>query len=175
MFGLEEACFRKTENGWLFFPWGVMGRGYQVGDEKKAELATFIGRFYLAVFAIIIGGGLFLTWWATIGLALLLVGYWFFAINRKLAGLSPTGERLTYSQSQQAMATGMPNFMIYIFLVCGILMTAGSLLAIFLALREGALSTLMGLMGFVFFGACLLMAINLLRLKRRSAGKPQSS
>ena len=57
----EERNFKKVDGGHVFFPYGILSRGYIVDDAKKAELIAFIKRLNRSwpVFLIAAAAG----WW----------------------------------------------------------------------------------------------------------------
>ena len=174
--GIEDASFKKTDGGFVFYPWGPMGAGYLVSEGKKAEIVEVLQRYYwiatiLIVVAIaMVSVSLPLALPLALAAMVALLFYYGFKISDLTGGLPRSSERLTFGESQRASANTMSYGRLYFALASGILMTAASLLAVWLAVRENNSTMLWIALGAaVFFGAGLLMIVRLFRLKRSQA------
>jgi hypothetical protein len=91
--GIEEAGFKKTDGGYLFFPYGILGTGYPVDEDKKAELAGFIRNLFIWSLPFVLYTVLFGSWLAAAILIPSLLAYYLCDINRRLAGVPRSNER----------------------------------------------------------------------------------
>jgi hypothetical protein len=167
--GMEEAYFRKVDKGYLFFPYGILTRGYEVTADKKAEIAAFIRTYYTySTITLLIGIAVNLL----IPLALLvpLLAFYAFKIHRLVAGAPRSATRLSYSEATASMASTVSTGRITFLVVGGIVMTAAAAFVLWMGLATGNQHNLwMGAIGVAFFGFCLWRGIQMARLKAESA------
>jgi hypothetical protein len=132
-----ERRFRKIESGYLFYPNGPFGSGYEVTEEKKAELGAYLRHGGAWTAAIVINGGII--WWLTgndawayafiLLLALPLGVYQSIRVRRMLSGARRSG-RMSLSEFQQASAQWMTRQVALAWLIFSFLLAA---LALYLA------------------------------------------
>jgi hypothetical protein len=161
--GIEEAAFKPTDGGFLFYPYGTFGSGYTVNLEQKAAIVAFMRQFYLAATIVVIAqiiGGPFIGYFTVLlftvpALAVLMV--WFhLAIRARLAGAPKSSERLGFAEAQRQAAQTMTKGRIVTILVLGVLLVLGSIFSLTFGLRAGNLQLMLsGGFGVVFFSLCL--------------------
>jgi hypothetical protein len=162
-----DASFKKsTDDQTLYFPWGVLGRGYIVPSTiEDAKIRKFLGVYYIASFIIIVGGIVLL---GIIFTAILLIPIlaWY-AIRAKgfVKVLAVSSERMTYKESSISVANKMPIALLITFLVLSLLFTVGGL-AITLTGQS-----LLGILVVLFFGACSFVYVRMIKAKRRLSKK----
>jgi hypothetical protein len=168
---LAEAGFKQGTNGEFHFNrWGVFGKPYIVPSaERKAEVKTFITKFYRVGLPLAILSGIFLKLMAVPILAVILI-YYEVRIRKEIKGWKRTDEKLTLHQSYANTAKIFsPAFLWFgaivsvLFVLCGALMVWKTD-----KLWQGGL-------GVVFFGLCAAayskMLLERYRVTKRS-GSP---
>src|SRR6266581_3103170 len=90
------SSFKRTADGrTAFYPWGVLGAGYVLTDEKTHRgIRALLRRYYVVSLPLIPAVGLLFGWSKAFLLLPLLIGFYVFAVRRHLRGLTRTGERL---------------------------------------------------------------------------------
>lgn len=119
---LTSSAFKTTPDGRrLFFPWGALGRGYEIGPEQDYE--TLRGRIKL--WAIV---GLVLILAASQGLGFLagfiaaaaMIAFYFGWMRYVLRSMRPSAERLTVRESMTAQARAHSRASLWTFAVLSI-------------------------------------------------------
>jgi hypothetical protein len=98
---LTSGAFKTDKDGRrLFFPWGVLGRGYVLASERDYErLQRQIKIYIIVALVLIIGTGLLEAYiWSVIAVALLTAFYVVWA-KYLLRGLQPSDERLSLERA----------------------------------------------------------------------------
>ena len=104
--GLTGGVFKIDPEGkFLFYSWGVLGKGYVLPDDfKKQELRKFISLWYKVSLPAIIGIGVGIGWIFTLVLLPFVFSWYYFTTRLLLRGLSITGTRLTLRESYTSSA-----------------------------------------------------------------------
>lgn len=112
--GIVDASFKSTkEENLLFYPFGVLGKGYVLPDiTKKQEIRNKLKVFYKVTFSVVIPLNPIIlllaithriTWWLAIlfylGLSGGLTLYGFYITKNWVKELLPTSEKLTLAES----------------------------------------------------------------------------
>lgn len=160
---LVANIYRRTSDGrTLFCPWGNLGRAYIVPPEREAELTTFLKRFYLAMFAIIVILAPVLHWWL-LALTPILSGiiyykFWSFSRTLTVDTSPPPPVSRTALFTNQARATG--RLRLWLLLIMSLAFVA---IGIWMRSTGAPQSTLV----IVFFGLCaIVFAAQLIALSR---------
>jgi len=122
----------------LFFPWGVLGKGYVIPaeDDYLRLRATLIRMYQIVIPATVLPMMLFGRWmpWVAFGLPLILlvfvsIGYpiW---VRRITTGWSQSSERLSMRQSIANGAKYQSRFLLWFLLICSLGFVAGGFLEI---------------------------------------------
>jgi hypothetical protein len=166
--GKEEANFRRTETGYQFFPYGPWGRGYEVDEAKKVEIAKFI-RTYYTYATVVLLVGILTNYWIPLALLVPLIAYYVLRIRRLVASAPISKSRTTYGQSQARVASTASTARLTFVICAGILMTAGGAFLLLTGVASGNReNTITGAIAFLFFGFCLLSGIRMAWLKGRA-------
>lgn len=163
--GIEDAAFKRTDGGFIFYPYGALRAGYVVTDEQRAALAAHMRRFYLlstiVILVQIVLGPIvgYLTALAVVVPALLLLfAYFHFGMRARIGSAPRAAERLGLGEAQRLAAQTMSNGRVATILVLGALLVAGSLFLFFLGMRQNdGEATLLGGLSAVFFGLLFLI------------------
>lgn len=164
--GLTSGYFKTTPDGRrLFFPWGVLGRGYVVGSELDYErLRGQIKIFVIAGMALMLGTVALQRFLA--GLLVLAALYVFYlAWTRYLVrGLQQSDERLSLLESMNLQAREQSPILLWVAGIGSIVLVAASVL-IFALDPDNWLAVTAGL---VVFGLCAASTAFMLTLRRRT-------
>jgi hypothetical protein len=167
--GLTSSSFKTTQDGRrLFFPWGVLGRGYVLASEEdylrlRGQLKAYmVVTLLLIIFTPNVSHGYIITGAVTV----LLVGFYLAWMWFLLGRLEVANESLSLHESMTSGARGFGPVVLWLLVIgslafvgCGILM---------LIVQPG--SWPVALAATLFFGFCAVMAIRMLILRRRTAG-----
>ena len=74
---LASGAFKRTTSGKMaFYPWGKVGKGYEIPTEAQyREIHRFIVRYYMTVLPVATGAAIFLKWIALLALPLMMIPY----------------------------------------------------------------------------------------------------
>jgi hypothetical protein len=166
---LTSGYFKTTEDGRrLFYPWGVLGRGYVIPSaEAYGRLHRRITIYQIVAMVLVVGavaGGFYI---AAFVIAALLIGFYVAWTSQLLRGLERSEERLSFDES---MATRARAF------GAGWLWFLEGISLLFVAAGVGMLFTEPGqwpvaLASTAFFAFCAAMIARMLVLRRRGAGR----
>jgi hypothetical protein len=164
---LTSSAFKTTADGRrLFFPWGVLARGYELASEQDYErLRRQVKAYMIVSLVLVIGlGVLGAHLLAGIVVVLLLVSYvvW---VQFVLRGLRPSEERLSMHESMTTQAVTHSAGMLWAMLVVSLLFVAGGL--VILAVDPG--EWFLALASTLLFGACAIMVARMLFLRSRQS------
>jgi formate-dependent nitrite reductase membrane component NrfD len=190
---MTEAQFRETDDGYIYFRRGLVGRrSYKISDEKKAELANFLNRVNLSfvAFVILIIGYLIATFvglpsylslpflplpllGVLFALGLIWAVYIEFRIKNILGNAEHSADRLTFSDMQSARARFISSSTVHLLLAAILALTAfgGWLTYEFYRddYRPGFWAGLFWIFGCLF---SLIVTIDVMRLKRAQSNQP---
>ena len=160
---LANGAFKRTTSGKMaFYPWGKIGKGYEIQtDEQYEQIHGFIVRYYMMVLPIAIGAGVFLKWFALVVVPFAAVPYVLWL--RKWTRILPTtDERLTFKESYEAQAAAHSPVMLWVLLAISLIFVlAGAAIVI----SGGDILT--GLVCAVFFGCCAAVFWFMIAARRR--------
>ena len=161
---LARGAFKRTASGKIaFYPWGKVGRGYEIQtDEQYDEIHRFIVRYYIVVLPITAGAAVLLKWFALAVVPFVAVPYVLW-LRRWTRILPTTDERMTFRESFEAQAAAHSPAMLCVLLVISLaFVLAGA--AIVMSGRD----ILTGLSCAVFFGCCAAVFGFMISARRRS-------
>lgn len=182
---IVNSGFRQTSDGQLaFYPNGFWGKGYLVPDQKKAAeierfqkwiwLLYFVAIGLVAIYFIVtgtVGSGWLVLTIAFLALLFYVSMRWLLA--RKLAGLPPSPESLTFKQGCQSLAGSQTTGRIWIGVglgavgtLSGLIMFLGQVLGLDPVNYDRLFA---GICFILFFGALGLMNGYMLYYKRQTA------
>jgi hypothetical protein len=162
--GMASAILKRDESGGtVFYPWGVLGKGRLLPDEvAEKRVFRFVKLYYQISFVLLIGLGLFHWWYPVILLPILLI--WYYLQCKALVSTYPVSQsKLTIKQANTGAAAGFGQPVLWalfggsaLFVAAALWMTVSSQ-----AFDQRAI----GFLGVLFFGACAIKAIYMLRVK----------
>ena len=103
---LTSSAFKTTPDGRrLFFPWGALGRGYEIGPEQDYEtLRRRIKLWTIVGLVLILAASQVLGFLAGFIAAAAMIAFYFGWMRYVLRSLRPSAERLTVRESMIAQA-----------------------------------------------------------------------
>jgi hypothetical protein len=164
---LTSSYFKTGQDGRkLFFPWGVIGRGYVVPSEEHYERLRKPLKLYMIVSltAIIVAAMAFSTL-ATLALGGAFMVFYAVWSRQLLKGLSASDERLSLTESMTTQALTHNTFAIWALEIASLLLVAGGVAIFFIDPAQW----LSGLAAIVFFGLCAVFIARMLILRRRAS------
>src|ERR1700681_2027229 len=121
--GLTDAKFKTDAEGrLLFYPWGILGKGYVLPDEsRKQQVRRFVRLSYIVFWPVMIGTMIFIGWIFSFVVLFFLFLWYYFETSRFLEGLSATGEKLSLSESYKNSAKSHNMATLWILLIFSVL------------------------------------------------------
>lgn len=163
--GLTDAAFKTdTQNRQVFYPWGVLGKGYVMRDaEHYHELRGKIKRMYMVTLpAVIINQLVFGVVGNLIFLPLYIIWY-LVMLKRWTSGLEISSEKMTVKEARRNSAKSHNRgTLIFFVIVSVVFVLLGGLM-----MSDGLVWQ--GLFCSVFFGACGVMIGLMLRDKSKAS------
>jgi hypothetical protein len=149
---LTSGAFKTTPDGRrLFFPWGALGRGYELGPEQDYEtlrwrikLWTIVGLVLIIVTSQLLG---FLP---SFIVTAALIAFYFGWMRYVLRSLRPSDQRLTFRESMTTQARAQSPVLLWTFLIASIAFVVASLFILIATPDKWPVA----IAGIVFFGAC---------------------
>jgi Flp pilus assembly protein TadB len=161
-----DPLFKTDAEGRIvFFPNGKLGRGRIVPDAATAEglrKTVKYGMPLLIVVAVaaVIGIGTLIGIGVAIVLGLLFQLY----LRWRVSGLPVSDVSLTFGEVRQRQADALGMGWLIVLAIGSAILAASSL---FMALTDGQ-QVWIGVFGAILFGVCLVMFLNMIRMRRRS-------
>jgi hypothetical protein len=169
--GLTAGSFKKDAEGReLFFFWGKFGKGRVIpAPEDGAYARNYLKIFYICLLLgvvplVLFAGEAFSAQWLTVMAVFM---------GAALIGLAPlwlrtrtwqlSDERITIRESMTASARGHGIVSLTILVILGFLLVVSSLFV--LIYTDGKV---VGLLGTIFFGACLVVFLFMLRARKKA-------
>jgi hypothetical protein len=168
--GLASGSFKTTPDGrWLFFPWGVLGRGYSIAAEEDYQrLRRQIKIYMMVALVLIIGGNLFAGYAAGLVMAAILCGFYLSWMWSLLPRLKSSGEKLSLQESMTSQARAHGAFVLWAMEIAALVLTGGGV-AMFVMDPD---HRLIAVTAIAFFGLCLAKISHMLFLQRRTTDVP---
>lgn len=103
---LTSSYFKTGADGRkVFYPWGVLGRGYVVATEQDQQrLLRQVNTFTIVSFVLIVGACVFQAYLVAVLITLAVIVFYLFWVRRLIAGLQPSSEGLSMRESFTAQA-----------------------------------------------------------------------
>jgi hypothetical protein len=161
--GLTDASFKTDEKGnTIFYPWGILGKGYILPEDKKESFRTKIKRFLqislpLAILITI------LKLWALllIILPVFILGYTIW-MNKITKNLMLSSNKLTLSESTRNSARSHNLTTLWILAASSLLFVAASIFIIITAPEKWTIA----IPGIIFFGFGLYIFWKMIKAKK---------
>jgi hypothetical protein len=175
---MSDALFKRTDEGEVFFPHGVLGHGYVVNDAQKAEAISAIRHLYRTAIVFLIIGIFCVAIWgwpgalALIAILLGLAAYQYLYFRNILRGSQRSRNRFRLGDAHWVVAQRSS----YLALVSLTLFTAFAssvcaMLALMTILNSNLAGFLVGFTGLLAFGFLLFSSSRTIWLKwSRSSG-----
>jgi hypothetical protein len=164
---LTSSYFKTAPDGRkLFFPWGVLGRGYVIDSEPDYErLRRQVKAYTIVSLALIIGVATLQAYVGAVVIGALLIAFYLGWMRYLLRGLRPSDERLSLQDSMTSQARAHSATGLWLLQIGALAFVA---LGIFILVVDPG-NWLVALGSIVFFGLCAGFAARLLVLRRRAA------
>lgn len=130
--GLTEASFKKSEQGeTLFYPWGVLGKGYIVSDAKKeAELRKFTKLNYIITLPVVIINQLLFGYLPNLVLLPIYLVIFLVLLKKLTKDLPIANEKLKISESYKNSASKHNLATLIVLALCSLAFTITGILFI---------------------------------------------
>jgi len=159
---VTSSCFKTAADGRkLFFPWGVMGRGYVIASERNYQRLRWQCKTYIIVgFVLLFAANLFGFLWGLVAAALLIAGYigW---TRYLLPDLPVSNETLSLNESMKSQALAHNGWVLWLLTVCSLVFVIGGIAMIIIDPRNW----LTGVGGIAFFGLCAAVFLRMIVLR----------
>jgi hypothetical protein len=163
---LTSSAFKTTEDGRrLFFPWGVLGRGYVLTEGQYEKLQKQVRIYMIVALILIIAMAVLKEYLATAVVVTFLIGFYLIWMKFVLPDLQPSEERLSLEESITSQAVRHHPVMLWFMTIASFAFVA---MGVFVLIIDRA-SWWIGLGCIVFFGLCALMMTRMLVLRRQQA------
>jgi hypothetical protein len=161
---LTSSAFKTTEDGRrLFFPWGVLGRGYVLSEREYERLRGQVKIYMIVTLVLVIAMAALREYLATAIVVAFLIGFYLIWMKFVLPDLQPSEERLSLEESMTSQAVGHNPVMLWFMTIASFAFVA---IGVLILIVDPA-KWFIGLCGIVFFGLCALMMTRMLMLRRR--------
>ena len=163
--GLTSGSFKTTPDGRrLFFPWGVLGRGYSLASEGDYQrLRRQIKSYMMVSLVLIIGANLSAGYAACLMMALILCAFYLGWMWYLLPRLRSSDEKLSLHESMTASARAHSAFGLRAMQIGSLVLMAGG----FMMLGADSNHRLFASAAIFFFGLCLASITYKLNLRQR--------
>ncbi len=164
------SSFKRTEDAWIFYPWGALGRGYEIpSDEAYKDLHRWIVRWYGRTFVALIVLGVTLGWLAGGAVVLVIaLPIYLVHVNAWKKQLAPSDVRMSITEAQRQQARAQPAWLPWFGLAVSLAFVAMGLLIVWLKPERWPVMLPIA----AFFGLCAFAFVRMIRL-RKSAASPQ--
>jgi hypothetical protein len=165
---LAAASFKTAQDGRrLFFPWGVLGRGYVIESEQDSKrLEREIKIFMIVSLIVVVGLGSLGSYLQSFVIAALLMGLYAVRAWYLIRRLQRPDERLSLKESSALQARAHSATSLWLLEIGSLALVGGSILMFFVAPGD----RLIPFAGIVLFGACAAkFALQLVQRNREPA------
>jgi len=164
--GIEDAAFKQTDSGLVFYPYGALAAGYVVTAEQRTALAGLLRQFYLLgtiaiVIQIVLGPifGFLIALAVVVPLLALLFVYLHVGIRARIGNAPRAGQRLGFGEAQRHAVGTMSNGRVTTILVLGALLLVSSLVMLVASIAgDNGEGMLLAGVSTLFFGLLFLVA-----------------
>jgi hypothetical protein len=164
---LTSSYFKTTQDGRkLFFPWGVMGRGYVFASEQDYQrLQRQVKAYTVVLLVLIIGAGALQAYVGAVVIGAFLIAFYVAWTQYLLHGMEPSDERLSLQESMASQARAHSPASLWILEIVALAFVGCGILIIVIDPENW----LLALGSIVFFGFCAAVTTRMLVLRRRAA------
>jgi hypothetical protein len=156
--GLINSWFKKTKDEKIvFYPYGIFGRGYVIAPATELKIKTFLKRYYIISFIVIIFSTLFKHQFFLLSLILFIGTPYLIKMRQLLSNAQKINEKISLKESMQNAATSMGTVMVFIIFFGSLVLFIGSIVYVFSEYDN--YRGLMDIVGMVFFASCFLYSI----------------
>jgi hypothetical protein len=162
---IVNPLFKKSESGsTLFYPWGILGKGYAVRSEsEESHIRSLLKVYYLLFLVAMIFCFYVLGWQYAVFCAVLGLGWYAIWSAKVTRPLSASDEKLKYSES---VSQGLPYYSTWVLVVLSLFSLIMFLVCAIILYADPS-EWIMGLLGLVLFGVTTVMLVFNIRLKLR--------
>lgn len=159
---LTSSYFKPAADGRkLFFPWGVMGKGYVIASEQNYQRLQRQCKTYSIVgLILILGASLYGFLWGLFAAALLIALYIGWA-RYLLRDLQVSNEKLSLIESMKSQALAHRGWELWLLTVCSFVFVICGIVAIIIDPRNWLAGV--GAIAFFGFGAAVFLRMIVLR------------
>ncbi len=175
---ITSASFKKSAGGQLlFYPYGILGRGYVVPSEAEFEKLRRSYKYMWVVSFVLIFVVVWIllaattTWLPFIFLpvvAIYLIAFMLW-VRARCRNLAPSGEKMTYTEAISNETRGLSSRFLWVFEILSILLI---LYGVILLIADPS-QWLLALVMIVVFAACAFVWARMIRMKQRQAQTKQ--
>jgi hypothetical protein len=164
---LASANFKTARDGSkLFFPWGILGRGYTIASDEDYRRRQQQVKHYMIVSLVLIFASSSLADYAsTFVMAVPLIGFYLVWMRYALRRLKKSDERLSLQESMTSRAQAHNVVILWLLEIFAVAFVAVGILM--LVVDPG--KRLLAITGIFFFGFCAAAIAWMLVLRRRTA------
>lgn len=168
---LASGAFKTTEDGrQLFFPWGILGRGYLIPSEEEADrlrraMDSYLKITLLLVLPVALAVFTWLGFWSTAILVVAVIVPSIFWMRRQCRDLQPSEERVTLSENLAAQARAHSALSLWFLELVSLAFVA---LGVFLLVADSG-NWPIALASITFFGLCAAVFTTMLLIRRRES------
>jgi hypothetical protein len=164
---LTSGAFKTANDGRrLFFPWGVLGRGYIIPSEQDYErLRRQIKTYMIVTLVLIIGASALQTYLAAGVITALLIVFYLVWARFLLRGLQPSYERLSMEESMTTQAVTHNAAFLWVMVIVALLFVAAGVLMLVFDPDNWPIA----LASTIFFALCAAVMARMLVLRSRRA------
>jgi hypothetical protein len=164
---LTSSAFKTTaDGGRLFFPYGIIGRGYVLPSEHAYQrLQRQAKAFMIVALASIIGASVGRTYLVSGLIVVVLTAFYVIWSQLAVRGLAASDERLSLRESVTTQAVTHNATMLWAMqIVSSLFVVVGVVLVV-----TGSENLLVGLAAIAFFGLCAVVLAWMLVVRRRKS------
>jgi hypothetical protein len=161
--GMTDGKFKTDGQGRaLFYPWGVLGKGYILPDQsKKQQIRKFVKLYCTFFWPVILAALIFTGWKFAVVVLFVMLFYYRLETSKFLEGVPSTDERLTLKESYANSARSHNLWSLWMIAIFSVLFLSSSI-AILIRNKN---AWIFGLVSVVFFGASAFVHGYMIKVK----------
>ena len=161
--GMADGKFKTDARGrLLFYPWGILGKGYVLPDEyKKKEIRKFVKLCCIVFWPLMTGTAIFIGWKFSFIMLFLILLYYNFEASKLLKGTPVADEKLSFKEKYSSSARSHRLGTLWMIAIFSALFLLSSI-AIFLRNKD---ARLFGLACVIFFAGSTFIHGYMIKLK----------
>ena len=164
---LTSSYFKVAQDGRkLFFPWGVLGRGYVIASEQDYNrLRTQLKVYTIVALVLIIATAGLQRYLGALAVGAALIGCYLIWLPFLLRGLQPSDERLSLNESLAAQARAHGTAGLWLLEAAALAFVIAGIVVLVLDPDNWFVA----LAGILFFGLCAAVFTRMLMLRHRGS------